>query len=275
MDEATTLLKSLAVITPFAVTDAVAALPANLAIMVALLATRRPILAASAYTLGVFLGGVLSGIVVAFGLHGIADWIVDSFDGINQPGSVYMTVQGLIGLALIVTGAWWFRTHPPRTRTVNADARANSGVAFLVAGTFGMALVSMFTRLPVALPYLATVDRLLRMPTSAPTKLVGLMYHNLVLIVPIVLLLVLALVSPTRTATVLAAIQRWISTWGRKGIAILLIALGVLLAADTVGSRLGRPILPVIDMRGAQATASGPPGPQMLYSDIASSETDS
>lgn len=272
MDEATTLLKSLAVITPFAVTDAVAALPANLAIMVALLATRRPILAASAYALGVFLGGVLSGIVVAFGLHGIADWIVDSFDGINQQGSVYMTVQGIIGLALIVTGAWWFRTHP-RTRTVNADARANSGVVFLLAGTFGMALVSMFTRLPVALPYLATVDRLLRMPTSAPTKLVGLMYHNLVLILPIVLLLVLALVSPTRTATVLAAIQRWINTWGRKGIAILLIALGVLLAADTVGSRLGRPILPVIDMRGAQATASGSVGPQMLYTGTTSTET--
>jgi hypothetical protein len=221
-----------------------------------LLASRRPTLTMSVYTLGVFLGGLLSGVVVALGLQEVTDWIVENIDGINQPGTVFLVVQGFIGIALIVMGTMLLRARPPRTLECDPASEAGS-VTLVIAGTFALAIIGMFARLPSALPYLATVDRLLKMPTPSTMKLVGLVYHNLVLIVPHVLLLVLLRSAPTRSELLLAEMQRWVRTWGRKAIAILLIGLGALLVADYVGSRFGHPVLPVLNIRGQQAASPG------------------
>ncbi len=255
MDAATMLLNSLIIITPFAVVDAAAFLPSNLVCITPLLGTRRPVLVASAYTTGMFLGGVASGFAVAFALQEITAWFVENMDAITRPGPMFLALQAVIGLALVMTGVMLFRSRPPPNPAPSAE-RAAGGVTLVVVGAFTFALVSMFTRLPVALPYLATVDRLLKMPTPATMKLVGLAYHNLVLVAPYLLLLALFLIAPARSERLLAAIQRWLRTRGRMLIATLLIALGAVLAADAVGSRFGHPILPVIEIRDEQRAQS-------------------
>ena len=254
MDVPETLFTVIAFITPFAAVDALVILPATLATIAPLLASRRPILVASAYTLGLFVGGVASGVLAAIALQEITCWIVDNIDAISRPGPIFYVVQTAIGLGLIAMGIKLFRPRPPKSPESDDKSEAR-GMTLIVVGAFTLAAVGMFIRLPAALPYLAMIDRLLIMWTPSTTKLIGLAYHNLVLAAPYALLIVLYLIAPARGERVLARVQHWMRTWGRKILAILLIALGLVLAADGVGRPLGHPVLPVIETRDQQSTS--------------------
>ena len=107
--------------------------------------TNRPVLAVSAYTLGALQAGVLSGVVVAFGLQEIMVWIVENIDGINRPGTVFLAVHGVIGLALVVTGGMLLRLRPPRTRELD-PASEGHGVTFVLAGAFGARSIWLFLK---------------------------------------------------------------------------------------------------------------------------------
>jgi len=255
VDQTETLFATLALITPYALIDALVIVPATLVSISPLLASRRPILVASAFTLGLFVGGVASGIVAAIALQEITCWIVDAIDALSQPGPLLLAVQSVIGLALIVMGARLLRPRPSQPAEARAED-AGRGMALIVAGAFVFGAIGMFIRLPAALPYLAMIDRLLIMSTPLTTKFIGLTYHNLVLAAPYALLLALYLVSPARGERLLAGMQGWMRTGGRKLLAVLLIALGAVLAADGIGRQLGYPVLPVIEARDQESASA-------------------
>lgn len=89
--------------------DTIASIPGHIACLTPLLASRQPKLAVSAYSGGVFAGGILSGIVVALGMQKITQWVVDHVDAINYPGPVFLSIQGLLGLLLVMVGIRLFR----------------------------------------------------------------------------------------------------------------------------------------------------------------------
>lgn len=237
------LLSLIAFVTPYAFVDALIILPATLATIAPLLAAPRPILVASAYTLGLFAGGVASGIVAAFALEEITCWIVRHIDTINNPGPLYCIVQAAIGLLLIRAGTKLFRPSPPQSEETEGKDESR-GIALILGGAFILAAIGMFLRLPAALPYLAMINQLLFMPTSWTTNFTGLVYHNLLLASPYAFLISLYLVAPTHGERVLSGVQQWMRTSGRKVLAVLLVVLGLVLAADSVGRQLGYPVLP-------------------------------
>ena len=239
MDETTTILASVTKITHFAVIDALATIPGNLAFIVPFLASRRPLLTLCAYTSGVFLGGILSGIVVALGFHEAGDWIGRNIDGFHQSGTLLGSLQALIGLALIIWGAVLLGRRPVDGPEVSPSKKRRT-TSIVIGGAFLVALMSMFIRLPTALPYLATVGRLHEVPSPATMKLLGLVYHNLVLIAPLVLLLFLFRVAPTHGERIVIGTQRWIRQRGRTVIAICLITVGAVLTVHYIGHRASR-----------------------------------
>jgi hypothetical protein len=120
-----------------------------------------------------------------------------------------------------------------------APSDVNSWQAFTFAA--GLVIVG----LPGALPYFAAVDQMLRADLPTSQTVLAVFFYNLVFVAPLIAIVVVRQLTGARADGILAAINRFMETWGRRVIMIALIALGFLLVVDGVGWFLGRPVIPV------------------------------
>lgn len=192
--------------------------PFRIGMTVVMVNRPRPVLQLLAFLAGGFLMGTAVGIVVLFVLR-------------PALGSSHFTlprVQVVVGLiilanaALVALGVLGGGDGPPG-RLLTRGRQLLEGRSLWTAGLVGLGIA-----LP-SVDYLAALA-LIAASGAAPTVQLGaLLAFNLVAFALIEIPLLCHLVAPERTRAALAALYAWLRAQGRRGVAVLLAAVGAML----------------------------------------------
>ena len=175
----------------------------------------RPLLQLTAFLCGGFLMGLTVGAVVLFLLE-------------SRLESAHFTlprVQVAIGLlALLVAAVLAVTTGRPRTPPAWLS-RLLDGQSLWVAGAAGLGIALPSIDYLAALAVIGTAD------ISSTTRLAALLIFNVVAFALVEIPLLAYLVAPDRTRARLAALNDWSRARGRRGVAVLVAVVGVVLLA--------------------------------------------
>jgi cytochrome c biogenesis protein CcdA len=226
-------------IAPIALLDSTSIIPVCLVPLARLLASRRPVLAAGAMVVGVYVTYLVCGVLIYFGLRGV-------FEGLSaamhkwwhSPDTGDFVLQIIIGLALVIIG--WRVSVPPRpkkTREISSEASPIGGFLFGA----GLTIIGM----PGALPFFAAVEQMLRADLPDYQTVITIAAYCLIFILPLIAIILIRVALADRAEAILAAVNRFLDTWGKGVIIVLLILLGLVLTVDGVWFFvLGRPLIP-------------------------------
>lgn len=203
--------------------------PTTTAVQIYLLATPKPVARSISFIVGVFVTYWTAGLGVALGLGRV---------GLNFPSlpdSLFYMIQLIIGVILFMVG-WNLNKLSANPKEVKRPFRLTIFHTFL----FGSA--ATLWDFPTALPYLAAIERIVRLQ-FAPLATIGILaIYNLVFVLPLIVLLGIYVALGEQSLDLIRAIQRSIQKWGHKILQMLLIGLGFLLIADCIAYSFGRPI---------------------------------
>jgi hypothetical protein len=228
----------LAILTSIALVNSVLFLPTGVTGIAASLAAQRPFLTAIAFIAGKFTPHFLFGLLIAVGLDAAFDSLkLRAREAWQDPDYWLVAVQLIIGIAMIVVAYLVSRgskdpASPKSTKPVTPLG------AFAVSA--GMTLVG----LPGALLYFAAIDQVLRANLTSPGVVVAILYFNLVLVSPLVLIVFLRRLLGTMVEPLFTAISRFFERWGKKIVLLALLGVGAILALDAIGWFIEFPLLP-------------------------------
>lgn len=228
----------LAILTSIALVNSVLFLPTGITGIAASLATQRPFLTAIAFVAGKFTPHFLFGLLIAVGLDAAFDYLkLRAREAWQDPDYWLVAVQLIIGIAMIVVAILVSRgskdpASPKSTKPVTPLG------AFSVSA--GMTLVG----LPGALLYFAAIDQVLRANLASPGVFIAILYYNLVLVSPLLLVVLLRRLLGGMVDPLFAAISRFFERWGKKIVLLALSGVGAVLALDAIGWFIEFPLLP-------------------------------
>ena len=189
--------------------------PFRIGMSVLMLNRPRPLLQLTAFLCGGFLMGLTVGAVVLFLLE-------------SRLESAHFTlprVQIAIGLLALLVAAFLALTKG-RPRTPPAWlTRLLDGQSLWVAGAAGLGIALPSVDYLAALAVIGTAD------ISPTTRLAALVIFNVVAFALVEIPLLAYLVAPDRTRARLAALPDWLRDRGRRGVAVLVAVVGVVLLA--------------------------------------------
>ena len=223
------MLKLLLLILPIALIDSVS--PVRIGTMIALLGERRPWPGAFAFLAGVFFSYYLLGVIVALGADNIIDFLT------AEPHPIEYGAGIAIGALLVVLGARNFRAKPMPSEIKEPRGRGPGGALFL-------GLVLTLVTAPAALPYLAGIDLILQSGFGEPEMFAALAFYCTLYVASLLALMALRSVLGPRSAALLFQVNRIVSTWMPRVVAVLLLILGALMIADGVTYFFGYPLFP-------------------------------
>jgi cytochrome c biogenesis protein CcdA len=228
----------LAILTSIALVNSVLFLPTGITGIAASFATKKPFLTAIAFVAGKFTPHFLFGLLIAVGLDSAFDALkLRAKDAWQSPDNWLVAAQLIIGVAMIVVAILVSRgskdpASPKSTKPVTPLG------AFSVSA--GMTLVG----LPGALLYFAAIDQVLRANLTSPGVVVAILYYNLVLVSPLLLVILLRRLLGGMVDPLFAAISRFFERWGKKIVLFALLGVGTILALDAIGWFIEFPLLP-------------------------------
>ena len=191
--------------------------PFRIGMSVLMLNRPRPLLQLTAFLCGGFLMGLTVGAVVLFLLE-------------SRLESAHFTlprVQIAIGLLALLVAAFLALTKG-RPRTPPAWlTRLLDGQSLWVAGAAGLGIALPSVDYLAALAVIGTAD------IGSTTRFAALLIFNVVAFALVEIPLLAYLVAPDRTRARFAALNDWLRARGRRGVAVLLAVVGVVLL--TVG----------------------------------------
>ncbi len=189
--------------------------PFRIGMSVLMLNRPRPLLQLTAFLCGGFLMGLTVGAVVLFLLE-------------TRLESAHFTLPrvqiGIGALALLVAAFLAVTTGRPRTPPAWLS-RLLDGQSLWVAGAAGLGIALPSVDYLAALAVIGTAD------ISPTTRLAALLIFNVVAFALVEIPLLAYLVAPERTRARLAALNDWLRARGRRGMAVLVAVVGVVLLA--------------------------------------------
>jgi hypothetical protein len=236
------MLELLATLTPIALVDGLSIVPLCVLPIAVLLGGRRPWIGSLAFVLGIAVPYSAVGVAIAVGLGSVFDAVGEwAARWMSAPTTIELLVQIVIGIVALAGGFRLLggRRPPGRGESQPPEPEVGPGAAFLFAA--GM----MMTGMPGALPYFAAIDQILRAGVGLQGEMAALGYYNLVIVLPLLGLMAIRAVFPQRSRTIFDRVAAFMTTWGPRVFAALLLLLGAVLIADGVGFLYGYPLLPV------------------------------
>ena len=227
------------ILAPISLLDSISIIPLSFLPIIILLSGKRPILGSVAFLAGIFTTYLIFGILIAFGLSSMFDQINAYVTQIwKHPDTLDLILQIIIGVILLIFG---FRR--PLIRENTGDSGVSESItpfkAFIIAA--GLIIIGM----PVALPYLAAIDQLLRADLTLFEMVLALLYYNVLFILPLAALVFIRVFFPHQSERIFEFIKDMIAKWGRRVIMTLLVILGLVMVVDGIGWFLGMPLIPV------------------------------
>lgn len=228
----------LAILTSLALVNSVLLLPTGITGVVASLATRKPFLTAMAFVAGKFTPYFLFGLLLAVGLDAAFDQLkTRAQEAWQDPDNLLVAAQLIIGIAMLMVAYLVSRgsKHQASTKSTTPVTPLR---AFSVAA--GMSLVG----LPGALLYFAAIDQILRAHLTSTGVVAAILFYNLVMVSPLVLVVLLRRLLGATAEPLFAAISRFLDHSGKKIILFALLGVGTILALDAIGWFIEFPLLP-------------------------------
>ncbi|BBX19189.1 hypothetical protein CRI77_00660 [Mycolicibacterium duvalii] len=192
--------------------------PFRIGMTVLMINRPRPALQLLTFLAGGFVMGTTVGVVVLFALR-------------PALGSAHFTLPRvqiavgaviLVNAALVAAGVWGGGDGPPG-RWVTRGRALLEGRSLWIAGVSGLGIA-----LP-SVDYLAALALIVASGAATSIQLSALMLFNVVAFALVEIPLLCYLVAPERTRAALAALYAWLRTQGRRGVAVLLAAVGAML----------------------------------------------
>jgi cytochrome c biogenesis protein CcdA len=233
------MLQLILVIAPIALLDSTSIIPVCLVPLAKLLASRRPILGAGALVAGVYITYLLCGILIYFGLRGVFEQLSGFLHKWwHNPDAGDFALQIVLGLALMIVG--WRISAPPRPKKTREISSEASPIGAFLFGA-GLTVIGM----PGALPFFAAVDQMLRADLPAFQNVVAIATYCLIFVAPLFGIILIRVLLADRADAILGAVNRFLDTWGKGVIIVLLILLGLALTVDGIWFFVaGKPLFP-------------------------------
>jgi small neutral amino acid transporter SnatA (MarC family) len=232
--------KLFAVIGPIALIDSMSMIPLSILAMSVLAPTVQPLLGYFMFVLGILVAYYVFGMLVLLGLGVVFQQInarVTQFW--NNPNTPDMAFQIVLGAVLLFFGVRMANKRREKEAEKLPEEGFTPGRAFALG--IGLTIVGM----PGALPFFAAADQMLRADLSFAGNAFALGFYVVAFVVPMFVLLFIRIALGKSADAIFDAIDRFLGTWGRRIIMVLLIGLGAALLLDGIGWFLGWPLLPV------------------------------
>jgi hypothetical protein len=227
----------LGVLASLALVNSLLMLPSGIAGVAAALGTQKPYLTASAFITGKFAPYFIFGLLLAIGFDAAFDQIgLRARAAWQDPTMLLIAVQFVIGAAMVVLACFISRRGQLRSRD-ESSTLAGPLAAFSIAA--GMSLIS----LPGALMYFAAIDQILRADVTVPGVIKAILFYNVILLLPLMLLVLLRALVGERIDPLFGAVTRVFQRWGKGIILFGLLGVGTVLLVDAIGSIIGMPLL--------------------------------
>jgi hypothetical protein len=228
----------LALLTPIALINSIATLPAGIAGIVASLSAPKPYLTASAFIAGKFVPLFTFGLLLAVGLDAAFDQIgIWARDIWHDPHTSIVVLQLIIGGVMVVFGYRLSRAsqyRPDRETTARMTP----------IGAFSIAAGAATVGLPAALFYFAAIDQILRADLTVPGIVRAILYYNVIYLSPLALIVLTRRLVGSRADPLFQALAGFFGRWGKRLIFFGLLGLGALLVVDAIGWFVDFPLLP-------------------------------
>lgn len=201
--------------------------PFRIGMTLLLLNRPRPALQLLVFLAGGFAMGITVGVIVLFVLRPA----VGSAHFTLPRVQIVVGAVVLVNAALVATGLLGKARADRRVGAIETRARQFlDGRSLWTAGVAGLGIA-----LP-SVDYVAALALIVASGAAATIQLGALMMFNVVAFALVEVPLLCYLVAPQRTRTALGALYDWVRSRGRRGVAVLLAALGcVLLGAGFAG----------------------------------------
>jgi hypothetical protein len=228
----------LALLTPIALINSIATLPAGIAGIVAALSAPKPYLTASAFIAGKFVPLFTFGLLLAVGLDAAFDQIgIWARDIWHDPHTSVVVLQLIIGGVMVV-----FAYRLSRASQHRPDRETTARMT--PVGAFSVAAGATIVALPAALFYFAAIDQILRADLTAPGIVRAVLYYNVIYLSPLVLIVVTRRLFGSRADPLFQALAGFFGRWGKRLMLFGLLGLGAVLVADAIGWFVDFPLLP-------------------------------
>jgi cytochrome c biogenesis protein CcdA len=186
-----------------------------------LLSTPKPVVRSLTFIFGVFATYWFAGVLAAFGLTRMIAKAMDGF------GWFVYDLQLIVGCVLIAVGA-------TMTQSFEKPAGYKRPKSLAPLNTFLLGVAVTSWEFPLAIPYIAAIDRLVRAKVALSELLELLLLYSLIFVLPQIVLLALYIFNRDRSAALLDKIGQQIVKWSFKVLRIFLVVLGFVLIVDSI-----------------------------------------
>jgi len=226
------------ILATIALLDSVSMITVTTVPILAMMSSQRPVQATMTFIVSTFIVYYACGILVFMGLDGLFDAIGYRLEQWwTHPDATDLIFELAIGLLMIVIA---FAMMQPDKKSPKRQPKSMSPV-----GVFAFAAVLVVVGMPGAVPYFAAIDMMLRADLSDVAAAWALFYYSAIFVLPLVAIVVVRVALGDRSKPIFAAVNRFLEHWGKRVVIIVLLLLGMVLLADSIGWLLGRSFIPI------------------------------
>ncbi len=216
------MIDLLLTLAPFLVVDVLN--PVLFALLLVAVGTNRPVAISSAFLAGHTAAYFVSGVGIALALQQI-------MDRLDNPWPIDFVIQLVIGV-LCLWAALAARGGNKGSESTGSESGPEGELTPL--GCFGYGALVNFVGVPFALPYFAAVDQIVKANLSLESSLLVLGLYNAVYALPFLLVPILVVFVGDRIKPALEKVNSFLSSAFDLLMPLLLLLLGLTLAADSV-----------------------------------------
>lgn len=232
------MIPLLVILSPIALIYSLAILPSGVASIAASMVARKPYFTAIAFIAGKFTPSFIFGLLIAIGLDTAFDRISVWFsDFWRNPSVLAVLLQLLIGAVMVVFGYRLSQSKPELP-----DAESTPAMTPAAAFTVGAGLTSV--GLPGNLFYFAAIDQILRADLSIPGIVTAVLYYNLLVLAPLMLIVLSRRLVGARADPLFSAVADFFRRRGKSLLFYGMLGIGALMVVDAIGWFIGFPLLP-------------------------------
>ena len=199
--------------------------PVLLAAVILSMMTPRPMTNALLVILGHTVAYILTGLLIIFGLAEIAhDILAPVLERLRNPEPDDFVFGTVVGLALLWVAHRW-RVEPPKPSENAPEPKGTGPVSYFFFGA-----VINFVGAPFAIPYIAFINQLLRMPDGA--ILPNLLLYNALYALPFLLVPASMALFGASVMPLLQRINAAVEKYSAYIVPVILALLGLVLLAD-------------------------------------------
>ncbi|MEH1948771.1 MAG: GAP family protein [Nostoc sp.] len=195
--------------------------PNGFAVQIYLLSTPKPVIRVLAFTLGEYVGLLISGLLIAWGLRQVIQ------EALNYVGESIYVLQLLTGIGLLIVGYNAPKIFKPSKKAVQPHSLKPLHTFLL-----GFTIVAVET--PTALPHITALQQMNDAHLSIPIFILIWALYDLIFIFPLLIMLAIYLVLNDKAISYLEKFYYRINSWVSKILPFLLSGIGGFLIVNSL-----------------------------------------